>query len=85
MAQQLNQGFGGGQGQWDNYLDMVYGPLKVKPFTPGLPASGNKDIRPGQPKVQANVDLTNPNVTRVTAQYYPGDYVTGLAALRGRT
>ena len=36
LASQLNEGFGGGAGNWGDYLNMVYSPMKIRTFAPGF-------------------------------------------------
>lgn len=90
LAQQLNMGFGGGKGQWSNYLDKVYSPLVIQPFTPSVPGGGRPQGN-GNPTgtVVDGVEFQiGPDGRRIPIQsqqrmMMPPEYVTGLAALRG--
>lgn len=89
LAEQLGQGFGGGEDQWMAYLKKVYGPSPNPDFRPGGNGNrnNNNNVNPvtqlpgfdsGRPLGRGN------NNGPVQVMMQPTVQPTGLAALRGR-
>ena len=81
LANQLNQGFGGGDKRWNDYLRMTYSPIPVTNFVPGSPNRQNNN-NSNKDAVPVGDDATNQMQPGVRQRAMLPQQAMGLLALR---